>query len=78
MKDNESGTVRTITALNEISIDRGCGPQIVKINCDLENKYFATFEGDGVLVATPTGSTAYHLSAGGPILNHLVTSAFRF
>ncbi len=47
-----------LEALNEISIDRGCNPNIVKLNCYLEGKYFATFEGDGVLVATPTGSTA--------------------
>jgi NAD+ kinase len=62
----------TLHALNEIVIDRGINPTIVKLDCHLEDKYFATFEGDGVMVATPTGSTAYQLSAGGPIMNHLV------
>lgn len=72
--NRETQKKRTLEALNEISLDRGCSPQVVKLNCYLEGKYFATFEGDGVLVATPTGSTAYQLSAGGPILNHLMSN----
>jgi NAD kinase len=72
--NKENGKKRTLEALNEVALDRGCSPHIVKLNCYLEGKYFATFEGDGVLVATPTGSTAYQLSAGGPIMNHLMSS----
>jgi len=72
--NHETKKKKKLEALNEISLDRGCNPHVVKLNCYLEGKYFATFEGDGVLVATPTGSTAYQLSAGGPILNHLMSN----
>jgi NAD+ kinase len=40
----------------------------MRINVSLDHKPFASYEGDGVVVATPTGSTGYSLSAGGPIL----------
>jgi len=72
--NKESGKTKTLHALNEVVLDRGCGSNIVKIDCRLEDKYFATFEGDGVMIATPTGSTAYQLSAGGPIMSHLAPS----
>lgn len=56
---------RTVTALNEVSISRGSMVDVeVKVNGD----YIDDFFGDGILVATPTGSTAYNLAAGGPIL----------
>jgi len=60
-------------ALNEIVIGTGTNPKLISIDCDLEGKYFATFIGDGVMVSTPTGSTAYQLSNGGPIINHLMS-----
>jgi len=72
--NKEKGQKKTIQALNEIVMDRGINPTIIRLDCHLEGKYFATFEGDGVMVATPTGSTAYQLSAGGPIMNHLNSS----
>jgi len=58
-------------ALNEVVIGTGT-LRMISVDCALEGKHFATFEGDGVMVSTPTGSTAYQLSTGGPIVNHLM------
>jgi NAD+ kinase len=69
--NKENGKKKVLHGLNEIVIDRGSNSTIVRLDCFLEGKYLATFEGDGVIVATPTGSTAYQLSAGGPIMNHV-------
>jgi NAD kinase len=72
VKNKKTNEVKVVQALNEISIDRGCHMNIIKIDCHIEDKFLGAFEGDGVLIATPTGSTAYQLSAGGPIINTLV------
>ena len=56
---------RTVTALNEVSISRG---SMVGVEVKVNGDYIDDFFGDGVLVSTPTGSTAYNLAAGGPIL----------
>lgn len=55
-------------ALNEVLVDRA-GRHLVKIAVEVDGEYLATFNADGALVATPTGSTAYALSAGGPIVS---------
>lgn len=72
LKNDESDEVQIYHALNEVVLSTAPEKGILTIECQLEGKYFATFEGDGVMVSTPTGSTAYQLSAGGPIINHLV------
>lgn len=55
-------------ALNEISILRGSRVRLVSVKLSINDEYIDTYRGDGVLISTPTGSTAYNLSAGGPIL----------
>ncbi|RYD26823.1 MAG: NAD(+)/NADH kinase, partial [Verrucomicrobiaceae bacterium] len=60
-------------ALNEVVIGTGTSLKMISVDCSLEGKHFGIFEGDGVMVSTPTGSTAYQLSAGGPIINHLMS-----
>jgi len=55
--------------LNDIAISRGHFRRMVGMDTFIDDKYLATFEGDGIIVATPTGSTAYSLSAGGPIIH---------
>jgi len=55
-------------ALNDVVISRGHFKRMVEMDAFIDDKYLATFEGDGIIVATPTGSTAYSLSAGGPII----------
>ncbi|MDR0347549.1 MAG: NAD(+)/NADH kinase [Coriobacteriales bacterium] len=65
----ESGRVDTQIALNEVVVSRGHFGRIVALDLLINGTLIDTIEGDGVLVATPTGSTAYALSAGGPIIS---------
>ena len=55
-------------ALNDIAIKRIETGRMIRIKTSIDNNYINTHEGDGFVVATPTGSTAYALSCGGPIL----------
>lgn len=64
--DNSSRLVGR--ALNEAVIDRSESGQSVEVSVGINGKDFLTFSADGLIVATPTGSTAYSLSAGGPIV----------
>jgi len=73
-KDKENETPRRFLAINEFVVDRGPSPLVCKIDCFIEGQYLTTFEGDGVIVCTPNGSTAYQLSAGGPIVHQSVPS----
>ncbi|AJC12341.1 ATP-NAD kinase [Berryella intestinalis] len=64
---------RTLFALNEITIARGASGRIFNFDIDVSGDRVARMRGDGVVVASATGSTAYALSAGGP----LVASGYR-
>ncbi len=56
------------SALNDVVVDKGLGPRLISIDVRVNNTFLNTYRSDGVIVATPTGSTAYSLSAGGPLL----------
>lgn len=56
-------------AVNDIVVHRGNNRSLVKIAIHVDGTYLNTFEADGIIVATPNGSTAYSLSAGGPIVS---------
>jgi len=58
----------TYRALNDIVIERGSSTRMVIISVTVDGKFFNRYAGDGIIIATPTGSTAYSLSAGGPII----------
>ncbi len=65
----EAETVKDETrALNDIVITRRGSLQIINFNIYVNGQLLHRFHGDGVIVATPTGSTGYSLSAGGPIV----------
>ena len=55
-------------ALNEVTIHKKDDASMVTVHAYLENKFINTYWADGLIVATPTGSTAYSLSCGGPIV----------
>ena len=56
-------------ALNDAAIVRGAEARVLHLAVDVDDSHLATYVADGVVVATPTGSTAYSFSAGGPILD---------
>lgn len=55
-------------ALNDLVIERSLTPQLISIHVQIDSSYLTTYWADGLIIATPTGSTAYSLSVGGPIL----------
>ena len=55
-------------ALNDIVVARGTLSRMVKFQIFVDSKLYSTFKGDGLIVSTPTGSTAYSFSAGGPFI----------
>ncbi|NYC94007.1 NAD kinase [Clostridium acetobutylicum] len=55
-------------SLNEVVLYKGNMAKILKYNIDVDDKFYMGFKSDGIIISTPTGSTAYNLSAGGPII----------
>ena len=56
-------------ALNDIVVARGALARVCRLDVSIDNVHLATFIADGLVVASPTGSTGYSFSAGGPILD---------
>lgn len=56
-------------ALNDVVVNRGGGGSMIECAVDIDGRFAYAMRADGIIVSTPTGSTAYALSAGGPILD---------
>ncbi len=71
-KGKKTGTL--FPALNDVVLERGSNSQLIHAALDLEGNPVQEIKADGFIISTPTGSTAYNLAAGGPILDPAVQS----
>ncbi len=65
---------QTFLALNDVVIERGSFSQLINISITIQDQDIYSVTADGVIISSPTGSTAYNLAAGGPILHPQVNS----
>ncbi|MEO8079394.1 MAG: NAD kinase [Caldimonas sp.] len=65
----DGATIFESFALNDVIVSRGATAGMVELKIDIDGEFVATLRADGLIVGSPTGSTAYALSAGGPILH---------
>ena len=63
-----SGREEAFLALNDAVITRGGFARLIRVECEVNGEGYGVFTADGMIAATPTGSTGYSLSAGGPIV----------
>lgn len=66
---DEADQPQVFVGLNEVLVERGSGHRLVRLLVSVGGERLGEFNADGIIVATPTGSTAYALSAGGPIVS---------
>ena len=68
MMEGYSSKAETCIAVNEVVVHRAQNPCLIDLAIYVDGHYLNTFSADGIIISTPSGSTAYSLAAGGPIL----------
>jgi NAD+ kinase len=71
---DQDGNCEKFLALNDIVIARGKWPRVVKVRTWVDDNFYSTTFADGIIVSTATGSTAYNMAVGGPLLHPQVQS----
>jgi NAD+ kinase len=69
MMEGHASKGNTCFAVNEVVVHRAQNPCLIDLAIYVDGKYLNTFSADGIILSTPSGSTAYSLAAGGPILS---------